>query len=1012
MSSKSAGQEKRGSSMCPFRHAVYTAADVVCALCNPQSQTLLSPHYASTSWIAIPRLQLPKVSVSQAGIAFIVLAPRVSGISLSLSKCRLVLNSFIRDSIHAAMVNPGSFRGSRKEFLLSQKAVYAEAVAGGFAADALADIQRKYFKRYPIDLDHNEEPSEEHLASVNDDVADADPEEPNRESLSEEEYERKVKELQQRAELIRYRKAQIKRWMAYQHMKDQDSDPMEPSPTNPYNSLIFQLSGKEPTRPRKKTAVNVWRKSQRHNIEVRVKNLAKTQGIPNDRLAALRDKVARDMFHALPLDQQDKWKKQAEEESVAANEEWERLRKSGPSKKPEDRQICIQSVVRVTQPFIDTLSESTGWNWTLIGGGPEPAHGGQLNIISVHAGLTPGEVKMNFGRAERADYKKYFVPVFGRFLKKCFSPEECRARALVDTEGLVALSADELESSGANLDTIDYMESQDGQNDLTSTSTSDSSQTPLNSSDVAISTPATSLDNTSSSYPSPPVPPSAQGSAYSPVASAAPSLDAPPDCHLSDLSTSPNSSDHPSLSVTTSPASHGDALALPNTQVTCQSLERRSDEDRQEDRQEQPEPRPVTPPRTASSISYQTTPPHARMATPPLSPRASPRHAHLTMPPLSPRASPPPRGNPQAMNPQADSPMADVSMAHVTMADGLAVPQNAELQLSSASLPPPQVTASPVPEAMDLQADPAMIDVSIADVAMADGSAVLRDSRLQLSSTTPTPTQIMAFPAKTSEVSGPLPAARHPSPPSSYPTPPADPDPMPVGLDSTLTNHTSTSAGSDATRSTRSSLKRRSTESSPDSHPPAKRGCKSGVSTTVLSTNLSPTTKTISPPSNAPKWFENALLMLQDVSLGSKWSSLLHAWANFEMEAEFQENGKLGTQDRPVCIGEWIQRRRSTTWRPTFNVEEVEFKFNKWWTSLQPGWRVLGGEIQHSVTEGDWSFLRKPGLNGLFSVLVALFYWGLVVEKASENHKRWVKAVDDVHLALLHISDSNERSGG
>ena len=72
---------------------------------------------------------------------------------------------------------------------------------------------------------------------------------------------------------------------------------------------------------------------------MRVKNLAKSQGIPNDKLAALRDKVARQMFNALPADQQEKWTKQAEDETKAASEEWERMRKNEPSTKPEDRQL-------------------------------------------------------------------------------------------------------------------------------------------------------------------------------------------------------------------------------------------------------------------------------------------------------------------------------------------------------------------------------------------------------------------------------------------------------------------------------------------------------------------------------------------------------------------------------------------------------------------------------------------------------------------------------------------------
>ncbi|KAF9472823.1 hypothetical protein BDN70DRAFT_780715, partial [Pholiota conissans] len=72
------------------------------------------------------------------------------------------------------MVNPGAFQGSRREFLTAQKELYANAVTDNHVADAVADIQRRYFKRYPITLPHTEEPSTESLANVDDNSADSD----------------------------------------------------------------------------------------------------------------------------------------------------------------------------------------------------------------------------------------------------------------------------------------------------------------------------------------------------------------------------------------------------------------------------------------------------------------------------------------------------------------------------------------------------------------------------------------------------------------------------------------------------------------------------------------------------------------------------------------------------------------------------------------------------------------------------------------------------------------------
>jgi hypothetical protein len=105
------------------------------------------------------------------------------------------------------MVNPGAFGGSRKVFLVSQKPAYSAGMEGGYTGDALAEIQRKYFKRFPIDLAHAEEPSEEWLASVNDESPDPEQIAPDIEVLGEEEYATALETLARRQNLLAFRRA-------------------------------------------------------------------------------------------------------------------------------------------------------------------------------------------------------------------------------------------------------------------------------------------------------------------------------------------------------------------------------------------------------------------------------------------------------------------------------------------------------------------------------------------------------------------------------------------------------------------------------------------------------------------------------------------------------------------------------------------------------------------------------------------------------------------------------------
>ncbi|KDR74720.1 hypothetical protein GALMADRAFT_36288, partial [Galerina marginata CBS 339.88] len=161
-------------------------------------------------------------------------------------------------------------------------------------------------------------------------------------------------------------------------------------------------------------------------------------------------------------------------------------------------------------------------------------------------------------------------------------------------------------------------------------------------------------------------------------------------------------------------------------------------------------------------------------------------------------------------------------------------------------------------------------------------------------------------------------------------------------------------------------------------------------------------------PPDAPKWFENALLMLRNEELGDSWATLLRSWCAFEVRQEFEEVSKLNTQHRPSCVSGWIKRARSGTWRPTIaDVSEFKASFWKWWTTLQPAWRISEeGKVNFSAVDGDWEGLRRSGLNGLFSVVAVLFYWGLAAKGQNKGVADWLVAVEDVCVVCDHLISS------
>jgi hypothetical protein len=75
-------------------------------------------------------------------------------------------------------------------------------------------------------------------------------------------------------------------------MKDQDINPMESGAQNPYRILLHQLTGTTIQKPQKIYVVNIWRRTQRKEIEFQAKIIVDKENTPQAKLAALCDKIS------------------------------------------------------------------------------------------------------------------------------------------------------------------------------------------------------------------------------------------------------------------------------------------------------------------------------------------------------------------------------------------------------------------------------------------------------------------------------------------------------------------------------------------------------------------------------------------------------------------------------------------------------------------------------------------------------------------------------------------------
>ncbi|PPQ93426.1 hypothetical protein CVT25_004498 [Psilocybe cyanescens] len=109
-----------------------------------------------------------------------------------------------------------------------------------------------------------------------------------------------------------------------QSMKNKEQNPRDSSLSfDPVAMMMYKITGKGlPPKPRLKTAANIWRKTQREAIE---NNAHITKAQVKKHMAALRDKVARQLFTKLDKDVREHWRQIAIKEYGEAFATWTQM---------------------------------------------------------------------------------------------------------------------------------------------------------------------------------------------------------------------------------------------------------------------------------------------------------------------------------------------------------------------------------------------------------------------------------------------------------------------------------------------------------------------------------------------------------------------------------------------------------------------------------------------------------------------------------------------------------------
>ncbi|PBK59714.1 hypothetical protein ARMSODRAFT_854145, partial [Armillaria solidipes] len=152
-----------------------------------------------------------------------------------------------------------------------------------------------------------------------------------------------------------------------------------------------------------------------------------------------------------------------------------------------------------------------------------------------------------------------------------------------------------------------------------------------------------------------------------------------------------------------------------------------------------------------------------------------------------------------------------------------------------------------------------------------------------------------------------------------------------------------------------------------------------------------------------PPWFRQARQYLGHFKLGKEWEQLLTVFTILEGRRKFVTGGKaLRSEGRPAVIATWIQNARNRDPKKIGPIPAYAALWWAWWRSLQPEWRELTGvgpfKADGLVMDRSWPELETPksGVNGMYSVVASLAWWGVHLGDDAEVRAEWALAVADV----------------
>lgn len=151
-------------------------------------------------------------------------------------------------------------------------------------------------------------------------------------------------------------------------MKDHNLDPKSSNDNNPFGAVIAALTGQELfPRPRLKTAVNTWCKTDVIEINKVVQQTVVAEKTPPGKTVAVWNRVAKQLFNLLKPEEKKYWEKKAKENHEAALAEWKASRDKKIGTSPEARQKCVPMASFLLRMLISCFFSGVLKGWFALG---------------------------------------------------------------------------------------------------------------------------------------------------------------------------------------------------------------------------------------------------------------------------------------------------------------------------------------------------------------------------------------------------------------------------------------------------------------------------------------------------------------------------------------------------------------------------------------------------------------------------------------------------------------------